>query len=57
VENNDYASGLSWLLEGNWKAAGEAGHRYVSMTHEYNKVIKMHLEAYESVLATPRPFF
>lgn len=57
VEKDDFASGLSWLLDGYWKAAGEAGHRYVSDTHEYNKVIEMHLEAYESVLATPRPSF
>lgn len=55
VENGDYAPWLGWLLDGRWKTAGESGHRYVSETHEYNKVIEMHLEAYESALATPRP--
>ncbi|MCX6648926.1 MAG: glycosyltransferase family 4 protein [Candidatus Bathyarchaeota archaeon] len=55
VVDGDYASGLRRLLDGNWRAAGEAGRRYVSATHEVGRVIDQHLEAYEGVLSTPRP--
>ncbi len=55
VVGDDYASGLSRLIEGKWRVVGEAGHRYVYETHEYRRVIDMHIEAYKSALATPRP--
>jgi glycosyltransferase involved in cell wall biosynthesis len=55
VKRNDYASGLRWLLEGNWKELGEKGRRYVSSVHEVGNVIDQHLAAYERVLSTPRP--
>ncbi len=55
VKGGDYASGLRWLLEGNWKELGEKGRRYVSSVHEVGNVIDQHLAAYERVLSTPRP--
>jgi len=55
VERGDYASGLRWLLEGNWREAGERGRRYVSTVHEAGRVIDQHLAAYERALSTPRP--
>ena len=54
VERGDYASGLRWLLDGNWREAGKRGRRYVSSVHEAGRVIDQHLAAYERVLSTPR---
>jgi len=60
VEGDGYEAGLAWLLDGDrWREKGEAGHRYVSEVHEEGRVIDLHQETYESVLAgkelTPRP--
>jgi glycosyltransferase involved in cell wall biosynthesis len=56
VRDEDYASGLRWLLEdSNWRTAGEAGRSYVSAVHEVGSVIDQHLEAYRRALSTPRP--
>ena len=55
VVGNDYVSGLNWLLDGNWREAGKRGRDYVSSVHETERVINMHIEAYEKVLSAPRP--
>jgi glycosyltransferase involved in cell wall biosynthesis len=55
VKRNDYASGLRWLLDGNWKELGEKGGSYVSSVHEVGRVIDQHLAAYQRVLSIPRP--
>jgi len=61
VDGGDYEAGLALLLDGDlWREKGEAGHRYVSEVHEEGRVIDLHMEAYERVLAgrglTPRPW-
>lgn len=51
VENDDFESGLSYLLESNrWKEKGEAGFEYVRETHELNKVVDQHIRVYENLL-------
>ena len=53
VEGLDLDSGLRWLLEGDrWRELGERGRAYVSEVHEKEKVIDLHLEAYEALLAS-----
>ena len=53
VGDSDLESGLRWLLEGNrWRELGETGRAYVSEAHEKERVIDLHLEAYEALLAT-----
>ncbi len=50
---DDFAEGLEWLLKGDrWKEAGEKAYEYVRDTHEYERVIDRHLEAYEQALAS-----
>lgn len=60
VTEDDYVSGLRWLLEDErWREKGEAGYRYVSEVHEAGRVIDLHLEHYKRLVeekATPRPW-
>jgi glycosyltransferase involved in cell wall biosynthesis len=52
VEGLDLESGLLWLLEGDrWRELGERGRAYVSEVHEKERVIDLHVEAYEALLA------
>ena len=52
VEGLDLESGLRWLLEeGIWRELGERGRSYVSKVHEKERVIDLHIEAYEALLA------
>jgi len=54
VKDDDFESGLTYLLEGNrWKEKGEAGFEYVRETHELNKVVDQHIRVYEEVIARP----
>jgi glycosyltransferase involved in cell wall biosynthesis len=47
----EFREGLKWLLEDDrWKKLGTKGYEYVDENHEFNKVIDMHVEAYEKVL-------
>lgn len=47
----EFREGLKWLLEDDrWKKLGTKGYEYVNENHEFNKVIDMHVEAYEKVL-------
>ena len=51
VQNDDYASGLEFLLEGDqWKEKGEKGYDYVKKTHELSVVIDKHIAVYEGLL-------
>jgi glycosyltransferase involved in cell wall biosynthesis len=52
VKGLDLESGLRWLLEEDrWRELGERGHAYVSEVHEKERVIDLHLKAYEALLA------
>ena len=52
MDGLDLDSGLRWLLEGDrWRERGERGRAYVSEVHEKERVIDLHLEAYEALLA------
>ena len=43
--------GVRWLLEGErWRGLGERGREYVSRVHERERVLDLHLEAYEALL-------
>lgn len=49
--NEDYDEGLLWLLEDDrWQRRGKTGRDHVKRYHEYNKVIKRHVQAYEEIL-------
>ena len=51
VQNDDFESGLSFLLEGDrWREKGEKGFEYVNEVHELNKVVNQHIRAYENLL-------
>lgn len=51
VQNDDFESGLSYLLENNrWKEKGDRGFEYVKETNDLNKVIDRRIEVYESLL-------
>ncbi len=51
VQNDDFASGLEYLLEDDrWKEKGERGFEYVKETNELNKVIERRVEVYRSLL-------
>lgn len=48
VQNDNYASGLEFLLESNrWQEQGEKGYEYVRKTHELNAVIDKHIAVYQ----------
>lgn len=51
VKNNDYATGLKFLLDNDrWWERGEIGYEYVKETHELNKVIDLHISVHEKIL-------
>ncbi|MBN1643752.1 MAG: glycosyltransferase [Dehalococcoidales bacterium] len=51
VENDDYESGLSYLLGNNrWKEKGEAGYAYVKETRELNSVVEKRISVYERLV-------
>jgi len=51
VQNDDFESGLAYLLEGNrWWEKGEAGFEYVREVHELNKVVDQHIKVYENLM-------
>lgn len=51
VKNDDYASGLKFLLQDDlWRSLGEKGYEYVNKTHELNTVIDQHILFYENLL-------
>jgi glycosyltransferase involved in cell wall biosynthesis len=55
VENDDFATGLRWLLTDNrWQPLGERGYQYVKETYEGNIAIEKHLACYRS-LFEPAP--
>jgi glycosyltransferase involved in cell wall biosynthesis len=44
-------AGLAWLLgEERWRELGERGRSYVSEVHGKEKVIDLHVEAYQALL-------
>jgi glycosyltransferase involved in cell wall biosynthesis len=48
---DDYERGLTFLLnENRWMERGERAYNYVRYTHEYNRVIDQHIEAYNRVI-------
>ena len=53
VRNDDFASGLAYLLEGErWRELGRQGHRYVYERYRYDRAMSEHLRLYERVLAS-----
>lgn len=51
VQDDDFESGLSWLLENNrWREKGEAGFSHVKATRELNSVVERRIEVYEKIL-------
>lgn len=51
VKNDDYLSGLKFLLDNNrWIESGEKGYEYVKKIHELNKVIDQHIAIYKKLL-------
>jgi glycosyltransferase involved in cell wall biosynthesis len=51
VFNDDYDAALSRLLEsGEWVEKGRGGRRYVEEFHELERVVHMHIEAYEGLM-------
>ncbi len=52
VENEDYESGLEWLLDSdNWRKKGELGRQHVSEVYEMDHVVDQHIQKYEEVLS------
>lgn len=52
VRNDDYASGLKFLLEdNNWKELGEKGQEYIRKNYELNMAIDRHIAAYKALLS------
>jgi glycosyltransferase involved in cell wall biosynthesis len=49
VKNDDYVSGLKFLLDNRWRERGAIGYEYVKETHELNKVIDKHISIYEKL--------
>lgn len=50
VENDDYATGLRFLLEKDkWRERGERGYEYVKETHELKKVVDEHIAIYRDI--------
>jgi len=50
VENDDFESGLAWLLQNNrWREKGEAGFTHVKETREINSVVERRIAAYEKL--------
>jgi len=48
----EYARGLRYLLENDyWKKLSEKGYRYVKKVHDLNRVVKLHLKIYKSILS------
>ncbi|NMC34774.1 MAG: glycosyltransferase family 4 protein [Veillonellaceae bacterium] len=48
---DDYVRGLGYLLDQHrWRPLGEKAYSYVLEVHEYNNVIKRHLEVYQELL-------
>ncbi len=48
VEEEDYSSGLDWLLESERRrSAGEKGREHVSEVYEMDHVVDLHIERYE----------
>jgi len=53
VKDDNYQSGLDWLLESNqWRQAGASGREYVEQVFESNKVADLHIHEYEKALET-----
>ena len=51
VENEDYDSGLEWLLESNdWRRKGVLGRKHVSKVYEIGHVVEQHIQKYEEVM-------
>jgi glycosyltransferase involved in cell wall biosynthesis len=54
VQNDDFDTGLNWLLENNrWQECGEKGHTYIQSTYEVESAIKRHMNVYEEILNSP----
>ncbi len=53
VQDDDYQSGLEWLLQSDkWRQAGALGREHVEQVFESNKVADLHLKEYEKILET-----
>ena len=53
VEERGLKSGLGLLLESSlWRTRGEGGYAYVSEFHEKERVVDMHLDAYEALMGS-----
>jgi glycosyltransferase involved in cell wall biosynthesis len=51
VENDDFATGLASLLDGDtWRGKGKAGFHYVKDTYELGNVIQNHLQVYRELM-------
>jgi len=51
VQNDDFKSGLEYLLENNrWREAGERGFEYVRENNDMGRVINKRIQVYESLL-------
>jgi hypothetical protein len=51
VENDDFATGLANLLDGDtWRDKGKAGFHYVKDTYELGNVMQKHLQAYQELM-------
>ncbi len=55
VVDGDLDEGLRSLLQDDaWRAAGERGFAYVSDVHELDRVVDLHLDAYDALLSVVR---
>jgi hypothetical protein len=51
AQDENFADGVKYLLVDNrWKEHGERGYRYVKETFATEKAMRLHLNAYESLL-------
>ena len=47
---DDFTQGLRFLLEGDrWRALGERGYAYVRQTHEFEKVMDLHMQIFNEL--------